>query len=180
MSSSERLKLNCPASISAASLSRPRAISSLSFWLMMPFAASIAAWALDARMSWRQRRLSKSMEAFISSMIAAGDARKRPPPLVLVTRGEPPVQKRGGEESSRLAGLNKGAMAAFLPRPKPLDLGELSFADGEGVTKSLSDWRGKVVLLNIWATWCVPCRDEMPMLDRLEAELGGKDFQVMA
>ena len=44
---------------------------------------------------------------------------------------------------------NKGAVAAFLPRPKPLDLGELSFVDGEGVTKSLSDWRGKVVLLNV-------------------------------
>jgi thiol-disulfide isomerase/thioredoxin len=91
--------------------------------------------------------------------------------------GETPAS---GAASSRLAGLNKGAMAAFLPRPKPLDLGELSFVDGEGVTKSLSDWRGKVVLLNIWATWCVPCRDEMPMLDRLEAELGGKDFQVVA
>ena len=86
----------------------------------------------------------------------------------------------GGAASGQLAGLNKGAMAAFRARAKPLDLGELSFVDGEGVTKSLSDWRGKVVLLNIWATWCVPCRDEMPMLDRLEAELGGKDFQVVA
>ena len=79
-----------------------------------------------------------------------------------------------------LAGLNKGAMAAFLARPTPLDLGEVSFAAGDGATKSLSDWHGKVVLLNIWATWCVPCREEMPMLDKLEAELGGKDFQVVA
>jgi thiol-disulfide isomerase/thioredoxin len=79
-----------------------------------------------------------------------------------------------------LAGLNKGAMAAFLARPKPLELPESSFVDGEGATKSLSDWRGKVVLLNIWATWCVPCREEMPTLDKLEAELGGKDFQVVA
>ena len=79
-----------------------------------------------------------------------------------------------------LAGLNKGAMAAFLARPKPLDLGEVSFAGADGAAKSLSDWRGKVVLLNIWATWCVPCREEMPTLDKLEAELGGKDFQVVA
>jgi thiol-disulfide isomerase/thioredoxin len=87
----------------------------------------------------------------------------------------------GGERASGpLAGLNKGAMAAFLARPKPLDLDEVSFVDGEGRTKSLSDWRGKVVLLSIWATWCVPCREEVPMLDRLEAELGGKDFQVVA
>ena len=71
-------------------------------------------------------------------------------------------------------------MAAFLARPKPLDLGEVSFVDGEGATKSLSDWQGKVVLLNIWATWCVPCREEMATLDKLEAALGGKHFQVVA
>jgi thiol-disulfide isomerase/thioredoxin len=79
-----------------------------------------------------------------------------------------------------LAGLNKGAMAAFLAKPKPLDLGEVSFAGADSRAKSLSDWRGKVVLLNIWATWCVPCREEMPTLDKLEAALGSKDFQVVA
>ena len=45
---------------------------------------------------------------------------------------------------------------------------------------SLSDYRGKVVLLNIWATWCSPCRKEMPSLDRLQSRLGGKEFQVLA
>ncbi|MGH6826806.1 TlpA disulfide reductase family protein [Methyloceanibacter sp.] len=89
-----------------------------------------------------------------------------------------PAEEKAGH--GPLAGLNKGAMAAFLARPKPLDLGEVSFVDGEGETKSLSDWRGKVVLLNIWATWCVPCREEMATLDKLEAALGGKDFQVVA
>ncbi|MBK5197492.1 MAG: TlpA family protein disulfide reductase [Methyloceanibacter sp.] len=79
-----------------------------------------------------------------------------------------------------LAGLNKGAMAALLVRPKPLDLPELAFADANGASKSLADWRGKVVLLNIWATWCVPCRDEMPAIDKLETKLGGKDFEVVA
>lgn len=81
---------------------------------------------------------------------------------------------------SPLTGLNKGAMAAFLVRPKPLDLPDFTFADGEGGTESLADWRGKVVLLNIWATWCVPCREEMPALDKLQTELGGKDFEVVA
>jgi thiol-disulfide isomerase/thioredoxin len=86
------------------------------------------------------------------------------------------------EEVARgpLARLNKGAMAPLLARPKPLDLPDFTFADGSGATKSLADWRGKIVLLNIWATWCVPCRDEMPALDRLETELGGKDFEVVA
>ncbi len=82
--------------------------------------------------------------------------------------------------SSPLAGLNKGAMAALLVRPKPLDLPPFEFVDGSGATKSLADFAGKVVLLNIWATWCVPCREEMPALDKLETELGGNDFAVAA
>ncbi len=62
--------------------------------------------------------------------------------------------------------------------PKPIP--EIQFQDGEGRDLTLADFRGKVVLLNVWATWCVPCRHEMPTLDRLQAELGGPDFQVLA
>ena len=47
-----------------------------------------------------------------------------------------------------------------------------------GATRTLADYRGQVVLLNVWATWCVPCRTEMPTLDRLQASLGGADFEV--
>jgi thiol-disulfide isomerase/thioredoxin len=79
-----------------------------------------------------------------------------------------------------LAGLNKGAMAAFVIKGTPTEVPAMAFVDASGAQKSLSDWRGKVVLLNIWATWCVPCREEMPMLDKLQAELGGKDFDVVA
>jgi thiol-disulfide isomerase/thioredoxin len=81
---------------------------------------------------------------------------------------------------SPLNGLNKGAMAAFLVRPKPLDIPAFSFAGPGGETKSLADLKGKIVLLNIWATWCVPCREEMPALDKLETDLGGGTFQVVA
>jgi thiol-disulfide isomerase/thioredoxin len=79
-----------------------------------------------------------------------------------------------------LAGLNKGAMAAFVIKPRPEALPDITFVDAQGASKSLGDWRGKVVLLNIWATWCVPCREEMPTLDKLQSELGGKDFEVVA
>ncbi len=44
----------------------------------------------------------------------------------------------------------------------------------------MSDWHGRTVLVNLWATWCVPCRKEMPALDRLQGKLGGPDFQVVA
>lgn len=62
--------------------------------------------------------------------------------------------------------------------PKPLATIQFEAADGR--SRSLADFRGKVVLLNIWATWCVPCRKEMPTLDRLQSALGGADFEVVA
>lgn len=79
-----------------------------------------------------------------------------------------------------LAGLNKGTMAALLVRSKPVELPPFTFIDADSKSKSLADFSGKIVLLNIWATWCLPCREEMPALDALETKLGGKDFQVVA
>ena len=57
---------------------------------------------------------------------------------------------------------------------------ELAFEDERGRAHTLADFRGKFVLLNIWATWCAPCREEMPALDRLQSRLGGERFQVVA
>lgn len=71
--------------------------------------------------------------------------------------------------------------AATVPlHDRPRDVASIRFADGEGRPRTLADFRGKTVLLNIWATWCVPCRREMPTLDRLQAALGGPDFEVVA
>ena len=67
---------------------------------------------------------------------------------------------------------------ARAARPKPMP--ELRFNDAAGRAHTLADFRGKVVLLNIWATWCDPCREEMPALDRLQTKLGGERFQVVA
>ncbi|MGZ5916889.1 MAG: TlpA family protein disulfide reductase [Methyloceanibacter sp.] len=87
---------------------------------------------------------------------------------------------QSASQAGPLGGLNKGAVSAFLVRSKPQGLPEISVAQADGATKPFSDWRGKVVLLNIWATWCHPCREEMPTLDKLEAALGGSDFEVVA
>jgi thiol-disulfide isomerase/thioredoxin len=86
----------------------------------------------------------------------------------------------GDTGASPLSGLNKGAMAALLLRPKPVDMPAFTFVDAAGKPKSLADFRGKIVLLNIWATWCLPCREEMPALDALQGKLAGKDFEVVA
>lgn len=69
----------------------------------------------------------------------------------------------------------------FVPLHEiPQALADISFQDETGSPLQLSDWRGKVVLLNVWATWCGPCREEMPTLDRLQEKLGGERFDVLA
>jgi thiol-disulfide isomerase/thioredoxin len=84
----------------------------------------------------------------------------------------------GGAEADRRAVPLRPVGNLAFTAPKPLR--DLAFVDGEGRSMSLAAFRGKVVLLNVWATWCVPCREEMPTLDRLQAALGGPDFQVVA
>jgi thiol-disulfide isomerase/thioredoxin len=101
------------------------------------------------------------------------------PVLAPESPGEPAGTAAEIINPSSIVGLNKGAMAAFVSRPKPLPLPDFTFETGDGATSSLADFHGKVVLLNIWATWCVPCREEMPKLNALQADLGGEDFQVV-
>src|SRR5216683_1561701 len=62
---------------------------------------------------------------------------------------------------------------------QPRELPDIGFVDGDGRAASLANFRGRVVLLNLWATWCVPCRREMPALERLQARLGGAEFIVL-
>ncbi len=69
---------------------------------------------------------------------------------------------------------------SFSIYDKPRPLPGFSFMGEDGRALTLADFRGKVILLNVWATWCPPCREEMPTLDRLQARLGGADFEVIA
>jgi thiol-disulfide isomerase/thioredoxin len=82
--------------------------------------------------------------------------------------------------ANRIAPLAHGEVAALAVAQTPFHLPDLTFRDAAGAEKTLADWRGRTVLLNLWATWCVPCRREMPALDALQAKLGGPDFQVVA
>jgi thiol-disulfide isomerase/thioredoxin len=70
--------------------------------------------------------------------------------------------------------------ASFAIHDTPQPVPEISFQDADGQPRTLGNFAGRVVLLNVWATWCAPCRKEMPTLDRLQAELGGPDFEVVA
>ena len=82
--------------------------------------------------------------------------------------------------ASRLKGLATGEVAAFSLASEPRRLPPLSFADANGTPRTLADFKGKLILVNLWATWCVPCRKEMPALDHLQQKLGGPDFEVVA
>ena len=95
---------------------------------------------------------------------------------------------RGG---GRFCGLNVAAFGlslflAFAGHAADLKLWTggpapaLALKDIEGATHRLADYRGKVVLINFWATWCAPCRDEMPSIQRLKDKLSGRPLVVLA
>jgi len=73
-----------------------------------------------------------------------------------------------------------GQLGRFVPTGGTPVAPDLAFADREGNPVRLSDKRGRVVVLNLWATWCAPCVREMPALDRLQALEGGPDVEVVA
>jgi thiol-disulfide isomerase/thioredoxin len=85
----------------------------------------------------------------------------------------PALADLAAAEAAREGDMKKLIFAA----PKPA--GTSDFATFEGAPLNLSDWQGKWVLLNFWATWCAPCRKEMPMLSELQVEFGGDTFEVV-
>src|SRR5256885_1986816 len=133
MSSSGRLNVNFPPSISARIVSSPLAMA--------------AAYGIATCLGNR-----------------AGDAQCAP---AVATAG-------------RVAPLARGEVAGVVVASRPLQLPDLAFHDSSGSERHLAEWRGRTVLLNLWATWCIPCRKEMPALNALEKELGGPQFEVLA
>ena len=82
--------------------------------------------------------------------------------------------------AERIAPLARGEVAGVVVASRPLRLPDLAFRDASGSERHLAEWRGRTVLLNLWATWCIPCRKEMPALDELQAKLGGPPFEVLS
>ncbi len=102
---------------------------------------------------------------------------------IYVTLGRPDNQSPAtGVEPAKAAAhpLATGAMTTFVFKPSPKPLPDIQFVNETGEAQSLEGLRGKVVLLNVWATWCAPCREEMPGLDLLQAALGSDKFEVVA
>jgi thiol-disulfide isomerase/thioredoxin len=89
----------------------------------------------------------------------------------------PPTNRDAAEPTSQ---ADVSTMAAFVFKKAPERLPDVKFVDRDGRERVLADFTGKVVLLNLWATWCAPCRNEMPALDRLQKDLGSATFEVVA
>lgn len=90
-----------------------------------------------------------------------------------------PLAALAGPDLAALNALREGDMKKLVFHETPVAASGAAFTREDGSTGHLSDYEGQIVLLNFWATWCAPCRKEMPGLDRLQTELGGADFQVV-
>jgi thiol-disulfide isomerase/thioredoxin len=126
------------------------------------------------------RSLRTTAAAIVVIVVAAGGG-------LALLYGKPSTGKEEAAQcpnarvlAQRLAPLAQGEVAALAVDKNPRRAVDVSFNEPDGKKASLADFRGRNVLLNLWATWCVPCRAEMPALDRLQAKLGGPDFEVVA
>jgi thiol-disulfide isomerase/thioredoxin len=113
--------------------------------------------------------------AVLAGVYGMGALRSNPAPAAGVAACAPAV-----ETAKEIAPLAQGEVAALAVARAPFLVPDLSFKDADGRDRKLADWRGRTVLLNLWATWCAPCRKEMPALDALQSDLGGKTFEVVA
>lgn len=118
------------------------------------------------------RRTFAALGAALAAVAAAVVISGRPAP----DKGACPAASRA--LADKLRPLAQGELAALAV--KPVVAPKLTFMDANGAKVALSDFKGRAVVLNLWATWCVPCRAEMPALDALQAKAGGPGFEVVA
>lgn len=97
--------------------------------------------------------------------------------FMLWRANQPPAAIEANPPPARALAESGGSLT-LLARPRPVPV--VGFVNGDGKPMTSADFHGRTVLLNIWATWCVPCREEIPTLDRLEQKLGGPNFEVVA
>jgi thiol-disulfide isomerase/thioredoxin len=123
------------------------------------------------------RRRTLAAGAAVIGVLTAGLALSRFAPEWGI--GRPAGLEAGASRGFDAAAPSAADAFAFTFPHRPRALPALRFEDGTGRIMSLSEFHGRPVVLNIWATWCVPCRREMPALDRLQAEFGKSGLLVL-
>ena len=117
----------------------------------------------------------------IAALLAVGvfgylyDRRESP---TVVMSGSAPCAL-SDESIARIKAASVGELRAFAVMDRPYSVAQFRFNDSNGNPKTIADWQGRTVLVNLWATWCAPCRAEMPLLDQLQGELGSDEFEVL-
>ena len=99
---------------------------------------------------------------------------------VIGSRSDNAPQTADATSSEAISGSGTGGKMAAFVKKAPIPLPDIEFQDASGNEVKLASFKGHTVLLNLWATWCQPCREEMPALNRLQQALGSDKFEVVA
>ena len=129
--------------------------------------------------NFAKRRLTVMLVGGVAG-VAAGLAGVYGMGMLMRNPAVPQACQPAAELAQKLQPLARGEVAAVAPAKSPISVADISFRDASGAERKLGDWGNKTVLLNLWATWCAPCKKEMPALDELQQKLGGDDFEVVA